>query len=323
MTYKYYSPRRPITPGIITGKDKDIILSIENYDEPMYIPEIGRSAWGCVVCSKNLYGYEKYDLIEEKKYRRDLMPGDIIRSRGGQYIIKKICRQYTSESYLGSTPVAECAFYDTSNTYREWYSYKDGGTIEYFDENNLYSLLDEEVMKDTCEQCVDVLRSSGIYSDDALVYFVIRPELGKAKLYKNSRYFGYVDLRKDDEQDELFKNLIMYLQDTLGDDIKFFAFGNTVTGGVPIVKTETSKGIVRLSWLLDREKVKVRVVSGSDVSIEELNFIAKCCVDEHMVYENVEKRLCGGGIAKFKFSGDTVLERFRNNEYSKLEITFD
>lgn len=322
MTYKYYSPRRPITPGIITGKDKDIILSIENYDEPMYIPEIGRSAWGCVICSKNLYGYEKYDLIEEKKYRRELMPGDIIRSRGEQYIIKKICRQYTSESYLGSTPVAECAFYDTDNKYREWYSYKDGGVVDYFDENNLYSLLDSAVMEDACSQCMEILDDSGIYSDRDLTYFVIKSGIGRAKLYRNSRYFGYVDLKKDDEQDELFKNLIDYLQDTLGEDIKFFAFGSKLTGGLPVVKTELPKGLIHLSWELDEESIRVRVVEGEDISIDELNRISRCCIDEHMVFDKVEKRLSAREL-KCRFLNESTIELHKNNKYSKIKVTFE
>lgn len=322
MTYKYYSPRRPITPGIITGADKVLVISVENFDEPLYVPEIGRSALGCVVCSGNLSNCERYDLIEEKKYRRKLMPGDIIRSRGSECIIKKICNQNISDSYLGSTPTAECSFYDTDNKYREWYSYKDGVVVDYFDENNLYSLLDSAVMEDACSQCMEILDDSGIYSDRDLTYFVIKSGIGRAKLYRNSRYFGYVDLKKDDEQDELFKNLIDYLQDILGEDIKFFAFGSKLTGGLPVVKTELPKGLIHLSWELDEESIRVRVVEGEDISIEELNRISRCCIDEHMVFDKVEKRLSERAL-KCRFLNESTIELHKNNKYSKIKVTFE
>lgn len=48
MSYKYYSPLRPLSLGTFPKPQGNEILHIENFKERQNVPEIARQAWGYI-----------------------------------------------------------------------------------------------------------------------------------------------------------------------------------------------------------------------------------------------------------------------------------
>lgn len=52
--FRYYSVERPVMPGSFPKVQGNEILNIENFDDSLYIAEIGRKAWGYIEYEKPL-----------------------------------------------------------------------------------------------------------------------------------------------------------------------------------------------------------------------------------------------------------------------------
>ena len=65
MSYKYYSPLRPLSLGTFPKPQGNEILHIENYKERQNVPEIARQAWGYIEYKEALTEIEAaaYELI--------------------------------------------------------------------------------------------------------------------------------------------------------------------------------------------------------------------------------------------------------------------
>lgn len=51
---RYYSTRRPITPGVLTHTAQDAAIEIVNFDNPEYIDKLNRTAWGYIETAEPL-----------------------------------------------------------------------------------------------------------------------------------------------------------------------------------------------------------------------------------------------------------------------------
>lgn len=60
MKYRYYSTQRPVTPGAYPKPKDNPAVSIHNFDNREYVPEIWRAAWGYVEYDKPLDGKDIY-----------------------------------------------------------------------------------------------------------------------------------------------------------------------------------------------------------------------------------------------------------------------
>lgn len=60
---RYYSTLRPVGPGTVPRG----FATFRNYDQPKFIEEIGRKAWGYVEYEKPLARPEDWDLLEGGK----------------------------------------------------------------------------------------------------------------------------------------------------------------------------------------------------------------------------------------------------------------
>lgn len=86
MSYKYYSPLRPLSLGTFPKPQGNEILHIENFKERQNVPEIARQAWGYIEYKAEVYvgylaafkpfadheiseEYRKYSGHEVKKFR--------------------------------------------------------------------------------------------------------------------------------------------------------------------------------------------------------------------------------------------------------------
>ena len=65
MSYKYYSPLRPLSLGTFPKPQGNEILHIENFKERQNVPEIARQAWGYIEYKETLTEIEAaaYELI--------------------------------------------------------------------------------------------------------------------------------------------------------------------------------------------------------------------------------------------------------------------
>lgn len=65
MSYKYYSPLRPLSLGTFPKPQGNEILHIENFKERQNVPEIARQAWGYIEYKEALTEIEAaaYELI--------------------------------------------------------------------------------------------------------------------------------------------------------------------------------------------------------------------------------------------------------------------
>lgn len=68
----YYSTQRSVGPGTYPKPKGNFPLSIENYDERIFVPEIGREAWGKLTYVSPLSPEDiaEYELIEEPNERK-------------------------------------------------------------------------------------------------------------------------------------------------------------------------------------------------------------------------------------------------------------
>lgn len=66
---RYYSTLRPVGIGTFPKPTGNKVLSIENFDSRIYVPEINREAWGYIEYEKPLSNEDadNYDLIKGEK----------------------------------------------------------------------------------------------------------------------------------------------------------------------------------------------------------------------------------------------------------------
>lgn len=62
---KYYSIHRPVGPGTYPKFNDNQVLGIVNFDKPVYVSAIGRSAWGFIEYEKQIdpKRAEDYELV--------------------------------------------------------------------------------------------------------------------------------------------------------------------------------------------------------------------------------------------------------------------
>lgn len=67
MGYRYYSTQRPVSPFTYPETENNPSIHIHNFERRVYIPEIGRRAWGYIDYREPLTEKEAddYELVPE------------------------------------------------------------------------------------------------------------------------------------------------------------------------------------------------------------------------------------------------------------------
>lgn len=240
---RYYSVRRPITPGVIPTSLLKECEKVVNFDRMTLCQEINREAWGYVEVRGECDWWEKCDLVRGGNIRRKLEPGDIINYNGVTAVVDKVLTQdYMDGGEMGVDSHIVCEFYDINGQYRSWMSYSDGGTVKYYDEGNMYFMLDRNAL-DAYNVCSGILERSIKGWKNKLVYFDIKENTRSAYLYADSTPYGYVDLENPCDADEPFANFINYLLDNF-EKVRFLCIASEVTGGKVVILKDIPRGLL-------------------------------------------------------------------------------
>lgn len=318
---KYYSVRRPITPGVIPNSFLRECENVVNFDRLTFCQEINREAWGYVEVLGKCDWWKKCDLVRGGNIRRRLEPGDVIKARGTIAVVDKILTQdYMDGREMGVDSHIDCEFYDVNGQYRSWMSYSDGGTVSYYDDGNLYPMLDRDAFN-AYERCSDILKKSISGFENKLVYFDIKPDTRTAYLYADSRPYGDVELDNPFEDDEPFANFINYLLDNFG-SVRFLCIASKVTNGRVVILKDMPRGLLSVRKM---EVLRnIRAVGSPECPSKFKSRVVKLWVRFNEKNEKVMVSLTGdGGLEKYSVEDCGARVRFSCIEEDGLHYWVD